>query len=298
MDGQKGSRGMSYGKHDNSKSDQSPRGHTSQSWVEATESNKQALRALSQYAGGVSAGNPSSNGSSPVDDNANILPDTSNSSSSTSGDNRQVNQEEDISRNDLNAVMQAVMEALRDQRAGQWRNPKYRSPVFSSLVDQMKDRLTTLNSIVLPPLVKSQLANVLAPIRAEALKVGDRYFEKAMEDLDRGRVDRLDKLLWLSGINQVRLKLAKESMFESVNAYVKEHYASDPADPDAYTFFLPSEDEKQLAETWRRVNSLIQAGMAMVRETIKFNVGGQSHNLTIITIADKPMGQPDSPLGL
>lgn len=297
MSGQK--EGVSYGKQSNDGSQPSTGGFDHNgSGLGFDESNKQALWALSRYVSGISGKSSVSSQHTGVSNHVPGLLGDPATTDNSGGTNQQVSQEQEISLNDMNSIMQAVTEALRDQRAGQWRNPKYRSPVFSSLVDQMKDKLITLNSIILPPLVKSQLATVLAPIRAEALKVGDRYFELAMEDLDQGRVDRLDKLLWLSGINQVRLKLAKEAMFENVNAYVKEHYASDPADPDAYTFFLPSEDEPKLAETWKRVNDLISANMAMVRETITFNVGGQPHKLTIITIADKPIGQPDSLIGV
>lgn len=202
--------------------------------------------------------------------------------------------DESISLNDVNGLLQAVQEALNDQRTGQWRNPHYRSPMLSPIVEQMRSRLVTMNSILLPPLIKSQLGQILLPMKAEADKYGDPYFDMAMEDLDQGRVDRLDKLLWLSGVNQVRLRISQEEMFVNVNDYVKKHYASDPTNPQDPTFFLPSEDEIQLQETWARVHDLVDAGLAMIRETVKFKVAGDTHNLTILTITSVPLATPPS----
>lgn len=269
----------------------------------SSQSNSQSLNSLSRYAGGIgdigsgstvrdNTGHSSDNSGSGQSDSRNSS-DYNIGTKETTGSAQQGSRGgQPQSANDVTELLQLVNEAIQDQRTGQWRNPKYRSPIFSSLVDQLKGNLATMNSIILPPLIKAQLGNVLAPLRAEAERLGDRFFDIAMADLDRGRVDRIDKLLWLSGINQIRLKLAQESMFESVNQYVKEHYASDPADPDASTFFLPSQKEAQLAETWKRVDELIQAGMALIRETIQFNVAGQPHELVIITIAEKPMNTP------
>lgn len=194
--------------------------------------------------------------------------------------------------NDLHGLMQLVQEALNDQRTRQWRNPHYRSPKISPLIDQLREKLVTTNSILLPPLIQAQLGQVLSPLREEAEAVGDIYFDLAMKDLNQGRVDRLDKLLWLSGINQIRLKMAQEEMFADVNKYIKENYASDPTDPQSATFFLPAENESKLAETWKRMHELMDAGLAMIRETIQFKVAGEKHDLVIVTIASLPMDTP------
>lgn len=196
--------------------------------------------------------------------------------------------------NDVNELMQVVREALNDQRTHQWRNPRYRSPMISPIVDQLRNKLITMNSVILPPLIQSQLGHVLAPIREQAEAVGDPYFGLVMEDLSQGRVDRLDKLMWLSGVNQIRLKIAQEDMFEEVNEYIKTTYASDPTNPEDPTFFIPAETEAQLEETWKRVHELIDAGLAMIRETIQFKVAGESHELTILTIASNPIASPSS----
>ena len=93
----------------------------------------------------------------------------------------------DLNNNAVSNVMQQIMEAFRDQRVNQWRNPHYMTPKLSPIIDQMRNMLMTTNSIVLGPLIKSQFAGILAPMKAKAVELGDIYFERAMQDIDNGR---------------------------------------------------------------------------------------------------------------
>lgn len=205
------------------------------------------------------------------------------SSSSTSKDSSKLTQ------NDVNSILQAFVEAVQDQRVNRWRNPTYLTPKISPLIDKLRSKLITVNSIVLPPLIKSQLANMLEPMKKEAQELGDPYFQRALVDLDNGRIDRIELFMWMSGINQIRLRISQNAMFNNVNQYVKDHYFSDPTDPNDSTFYLPAESEPKLAETWKRIHELQKLGVLIIRETIKFKVVDTDHELTIITMADIPM---------
>lgn len=192
-----------------------------------------------------------------------------------------------FTKNDYNNILTALTEAIRDQKQGRWRDPKYHTPKLNPLIDKLRDKLITTNSIILPAILKSQLAQVLSPIRAKAEALGDTYFQKAMQDIENGRVDRLERFMWLSGINQVRLMLAKDPMFRDINTYIMKTYGSDPTNPKHATFFIPAEEDSvRLEETWKRIHDLEKEGLIVKRGDIEFKLSNETHKLVILTIAD------------
>jgi len=188
--------------------------------------------------------------------------------------------------NDVSEYISEIQEALRDTRQRMFRKD-YTSPKLAPLVAKLERKVPTLPKMILPPLVKNVLMKNLGPMVQRATSLGDKYIPKLIADLDEGVLEHIPHYLWLSYLNQIRLKYGNDPAFADLRTYIKDKYNDDIADPSGHTAFVPAKTE-QYQPIWDKVEFLEEAGLVLVRENVvlRNTALGEERNLAIITMSD------------
>lgn len=188
--------------------------------------------------------------------------------------------------NDVSEYISEMQEALHDTRRRMFRKD-YSSPKLAPLVAKLEKKIPTLTRTILPPLIKNSLMKHLNPLVQRASDLGDKYIPKLMDDLDAGILEHIPHYLWLSYLNQTRLKYGKDPAFSDLRTYIKTKYNDDIADPSGHTAFVPAK-EAQYQSIWDKVEFLEEAGLVLVRENVvlRNTALGEERNLAIITMSD------------
>lgn len=182
------------------------------------------------------------------------------------------------------AVQQARQSALRAGSLG-----AADAPLLDALIEQMQQDGNgglNLKQFIAPPVLRTVLKDTLGAIARSALEVGDRYAADLLMDIDKGRLDRLYLLSYLSVLNVIRLRYGKEPAFANVKDYIFQKYGQDITDPEAAMGFLP-ERSPQTEYMWKTVDTLVHHNKLLVRETVKIkDFDGEMRGISIFLMSE------------
>lgn len=211
------------------------------------------------------------------------------SGSGSAAANSDAHEKREFTQNDANELLDSIQHAIAETRNNMLIGRYHASAKLGPLIDQLNYKVPTLTSTLLPPFIKRALGDSLAPIRDEAEALQDKYFPVLLADIDMARVDRIPSLIWLSYLNQMRLKYAKEPVFTALRGYIQDHYFEDLADPAGHTGMVP-ERAPDTEDIWKQIDYLEARGHVVVREVINWVIPHDKdeppHPVAIITMSD------------